>query len=78
MWQVSVQIITEFSENRQRKMWINARFHPLLLCEYYESVHGDKQWVALILQLGAIKPLQKKRVQRDVLIKRAAVKPEIV
>ena len=55
-------------------MGIDARFHPLLLFEYSELVHRDKQSVAVILQSGAIIPLQNKRAQRDDVIKRAPIK----
>ncbi len=36
----------------------------------------DEQLVALILKSCAIKPLQKKRVQQDDVLKRAPVKPQ--
>lgn len=39
-------------------------------------MHQDKQVVALILPFGAIKPLQKKRVQQNDVIKRAPVKAQ--
>lgn len=39
-------------------------------------VHQDKQVVALILPFSAIKPLQKKRVQQNDVIKRAPVKAQ--
>lgn len=42
-------------------------FNPLLLCDYEEFVCWDKQLVAL--QSGAIKPVQKKRAQKDDTIK---------
>ena len=44
------------------------------LGEYQELFCQDKQLVVLIFQSGAIKPLQKKRMQQDNVIKRTLVK----
>lgn len=49
---------------------MNAPFHPLLLCEYQELVHPDKQLLILIPQSGAVKALQQKRMQRDDVVKK--------
>lgn len=50
---------------------------PPQICEYEELVHRrkKKQLVALILQSGAVEPLQEKRAQQSDVIKRAPVKP---
>lgn len=45
----------------------------ILLCKCYQLVQHDKQLVGLILQCGAINPLQKRE---DDGIKRARVKPQ--
>ncbi len=58
-------------------MWINVCFHPLLFANIM-IFYQDKQLLALILQLGAIKLLQKKRAQGDDVIKWAPVKPQTV
>lgn len=58
-------VTVKLPENWQKQMWICARFHPLLLGEYWELVHRNKQLVALNLQLGTIKLLQMKREQRE-------------
>ncbi len=39
-------------------------------------MHQDKKLLALILKSGAIKVLQKKRAQRDDVIKSVPVKPQ--
>ncbi len=56
---------------------MNACFHPLPLCDIKELVRGDVQYVAPILRSGAIKPLQKKKVQQDDVIKRVTAKPQM-
>lgn len=60
-------------ENLQNKMQINVHFH----C-YYVNIrswaHWDKQLVVPILQSGAIKPLEKERLQQNAVINWAPIK----
>ncbi len=78
--QVSIQNLTLISRKSVKEKWLNPRFHPLLLYTYEKF--GEKLWekfgasrktvMALIVQSGAIKLLQKDSAQ--VVIKRAPVK----
>ncbi len=67
-------LMTKFPENRQKKMQIYARFHPLLrilgVASSRETVGGANSPVS------AIKPLQKKKTKRDDVIERAPVKAQ--
>ncbi len=62
----------------QNKYQISRKTKSELICISIQFFHRAKQLVALILPLGAIKLLQKKRVQRDGIIKRELLKPQTV